>query len=220
MLLGQQAWVRCLRVKRLRPHYPFKRQLPLPGAKLPTCPAPLFALADEPTFLQARHSLELPPSPAPPPPGVVVMPDAEVRGGAVAPHYCLAGGACCSVDTSCRAARSKPPRPPLPPAPQVEIAVSERHKAAGQAQHAAAADAVADDAGSTHHAPILWVVHADQRHAPAPDSPLSSGSGSGGLPSPRPADGQTVALLHAAAPRAGMQRRQRAAPSNSFVYTI
>ena len=38
--------------------------------------------ADEPTFLQARHSLQLPPAgPPEPPPVVVLMPDDEVRNG-------------------------------------------------------------------------------------------------------------------------------------------
>lgn len=145
------------------------------SGRLPCCNKLLDDTADdEPTFLQARHSLEVPAPAAEPPPVVVLMPDDEV-----------------------------------------EIAVTEQQKQAGVAQRDAAGG-LPGPAAPFAHPPVFWVVDADQHHSQGSDSPRSEGYQQGR----RRQDSQAMPLLHRPAPRAGMQRRAKAAPSDSFVYMI
>lgn len=197
--------------------------------------------ADEPTFLQSRHSLEVPAPAAEPPPVVVLMPDDEVRSrcalrraalplvevclqpacDACRPHRLCTwrGPGGCSAAALARSPATRPTKPGPPPCcpSQVEIGVTEQQKQAGRSQRdAAAPGGLPGPAAPFAHPPAFWVVDADQQHSQGSDSPRSEGYQQGR----RWQDGQAVPLLHRPAPRAGMQRRAKAAPSDSFVYMI
>lgn len=93
--------------------------------------------------------------------------------------------------------------------------MTEQQKQAGVAQRDVAGG-LPGPAAPFAHPPAFWVVDADQHHSQGSDSPRSEGYQQGR----RRQDSQAMPLLHRPAPRAGMQRRAKAAPSDSFVYMI